>query len=374
MSARRNRMRTVVHALVIMAGAMSAACATQAKTAVDVPLPRVPVVSAQHRDIPLQNSYTGRVEAVHTVELRPRVSGELHAVLFREGQIVQKGAPLFRLDQRPYMIAVRRAEAEAATIAAQLTRAREESARAERLVASDAISIEEMERRRAEVATFESRLEMARAQVNEAALHLEFTTIVAPVTGRIGRAEVTVGNLVDGQTGSATRLAVLHSTDPVYVYFDLDPATASEAARSSRTLWRATVTGMNGGTTASGPIDFVDNGVGTDTGTLRVRARLNDIDGALLPGAVVRVIFHYGIARRSTVIPEVAIGTDQAGRYVLIATDEGMVEYRPVLLGAKAGPWRVVTSAIQPGDRIVLPGLPGLRPGMKVAPVEEAFQ
>ena len=373
MSARRNRVPTIVRAIAIIAGVMTAACATQAKTSVDAPLPRVPVVAAQHRDIPLQNSYTGRVEAVHTVELRPRVSGELEAVLFREGQIVQRGAPLFRLDQRPYVIALRRAEAEAATIAAQLTRAREESARAERLVASDAISIEEMERRRAEVVTLESRLEMARAQVSEAALYLEFTTVVAPVTGRIGRADVTVGNLVNGHTGSATRLAVLHSIDPVYVYFDLDPATASDAARSSRHLWRATVTGMNGGPTASGPIDFVDHGVGTDTGTLRVRARLHDIDGALLPGAVVKVNFHYGTARRSTVVPEVAIATDQAGRYVLIATDEGMVEYRPVSLGAKAGAWRVVTTAIQPGDRIVLPGLPGLRPGMKVAPVEEAL-
>ena len=373
MSVRRNRVPTVMHAIAIMAGAMTAACATQARTPVDAPLPRVPVVAAQHRDIPLQNSYTGRIEAVHTVELRPRVSGQLDAVLFREGQIVQKGAPLFRLDQRPYVIAVRRAEAEAATVAAQLARAREESARAERLVAADAISIEEMERRRAEVVTLESRLEMARAQINEAALHLEFTTVVAPVTGRIGRAEVTIGNLVNGQTGSATRLAVLHSTDPVYVYFDLDPATAVEAARASRTLWRATVTGMNGGSTASGPIDFVDNGVGTDTGTLRVRARLHDSAGALLPGAVVKVNFHYGTARRSTVIPEIAIATDQAGRYVLIANDQGLVEYRPVSLGAKAGAWRVVTTAIQPGDRVVLPGLPGLRPGMKVAAVEEVL-
>lgn len=374
MSARRNRVPSIMTALALVAAAMMAACATQARTSVDAPLPRVPVVAAQHRDIPLQNSFTGRVEAVHTVELRPRVSGELDAVLFREGQIVQKGAPLFRLDQRPYLIAVRRAEAEAATIAAQLARAREESARAERLVSSDAISIEELERRRAEVVTLESRLEMARAQVNEAALHLEFTTVVAPVTGRIGRAEVTVGNLVSSHTGSATRLAVLHSVNPVHVYFDLDPATAAEAARSSRNLWRATVAGMNGGATVSGPIDFVDNGVGADTGTLRVRARLDDVAGALLPGTVVKVNFHYGIARRSTVIPEVAIGTDQAGRYVLIANDDGTVEYRPVSLGAKAGAWRVVSTAIQPGDRIVLPGLPGLRPGMKVAPVEEAFQ
>lgn len=128
---------------------------------------------------------------------------------------------------------------------------------------------------------------------------------------------------------------------------------------------------MDGGAPATGPIDFVDNGVGVQTGTLRVRARLRDRQGRLLPGSVVRVAFRYGTAERAVVIPELAIGTDQGARYVLVAGVGGTVEYRPVTLGARTGSWRVVTDAIRPGDRVVLPGLPGLRPGMKVSPVEE---
>ena len=356
------------------AAAIGAGCAAPARAAGESPLPKVSVVTAEYRDIPLAGAYSGRVEAVHTVELRPRVSGALDAVMFREGGYVERGTPLFRIDQRPYTIALRRAEADAATIGAQLSRARDEFQRADRLVTSDAISVEEMERRRAEVATLESRLEVARAHVHDAALNIDFTTITAPVSGKIGRAEVTIGNLVNGGAAGATRLAVLHSTDPVHVYFELDPLTAAAAAQQPRRAWRAEVTPFDGGAPISGPIDFIDNGVGAQTGTLRVRARLANRDGRLLPGSVVKVGFQYGVALEATVVPEIAVGTDQAGRYVLVAAADGSVEYRPVKLGAKAGAWRVVTEAVRAGDRIVLPGLPGLRPGMKVQAVEEVMR
>jgi RND family efflux transporter MFP subunit len=357
-----------------VAAAIGSGCATPARAAGEPAAPKVAVVAAEHRDIALESAYTGRVEAVHTVELRPRVSGALEAVMFREGGYVERNTPLFRIDQRPYTIALQRAQADAATIAAQLARAKDEFARADRLVASDAISVEEMERRRSEVATLESRLEVARAQVNDAALNLDFTTVRAPVSGKIGRAEVTIGNLVNGSGGDGTRLAVLHSTDPVYVYFELDPLTASAAAQQPRSAWRADVTPFDGGTPISGPIDFIDNGVGAETGTLRVRARLANRAGRLLPGSVVKVGFQYGIARGSIVVPEIAIGADQGGRYVLVASSAGLVEYRPVTPAAKAGAWRAVNDVIRKGDRIVLPGMPGLRPGMKVQPVDEVMQ
>src|SRR5687768_451233 len=241
---------------------LTTACATQAQTAEAPAAPDVAVVAAQHRNVPLEGTYTGRVEAVHTVELRPRVGGALDQVLFREGMTVRQGTPLFQIDQRPYAIALRRAEAEAATVEAQLARAREEFQRAERLAAADAVSIEELERRRAEVGTLEGRQQAARAAVQDAALNLEFTTVHAPVDGRIGRAEVTAGNLVNGGPGNGTRLAVLHSIDPVYVYFDLDPSTAAAAMGHPRAQWIATVTSFDGGEALSGPIDFVDNGVG----------------------------------------------------------------------------------------------------------------
>jgi RND family efflux transporter MFP subunit len=295
-------------------------------------------------------------------------------VLFREGAVVRRGTPLFQIDRRPYAIALRRAEAEAATVDAQLARAGEEFRRAERLAAADAVSIEELERRRAEVGTLEARRDAARAAVQDAALDLEFTTVHAPVDGRIGRAEVTPGNLVTGGIGDGTRLAVLRSIDPVYVYFELDPATAAAAMRHARAHWTATVSALDGGEALSGPIDFVDNGVGPQTGTLRVRARLASRAGRLLPGAVVDVAFRYGVVNDAIVVPELAIGTDQGGRYVLVAAADGTVEYRPVSLGAKAGSWRVVNDAVRSGEQVVLPGLPGLRPGMTVTPVEEVVR
>lgn len=353
---------------------LSAACATQAKSANESPAPTVRVVAAEHRDIALENTFTGRVDAVHTVELRPRVGGALHQVLFREGDTVSEGTPLFAIDQRPYLIALRRAEADAATVDAQLTRARDELQRAERLVAADAVSIEELERRRAEVGTLEGRRDAARAAVQDAALNLEFTTVHAPVAGRIGRAEVMPGNLVSGGPAGGTRLAVLHSVDPMYVYFDLDPTTAAAAMRAPRTAWSATVSLLDGGSPVTGPIDFVDTGVGVQTGTLKIRARLSNSNGRLLSGSVVKVAFRYGTAEGATVIPELAIGTDQGSRYVLVVGGDGVVQHRPISLGAKSGSWRVVNDAVHAGDQIVLPGLPGLRAGMKVNPVTEVVR
>ena len=350
------------------------ACTTQAKAVSESAVPSVTVVAARHLDIPLETTFTGRVDAVHTVELRPRVGGALEKVLFREGGMVRQGTPLFENDQRPYVIALRRAEDEAATVAAQLARARDESQRAERLVAADAVSVEELERRRAEVGTLIGRRDAAQAAVQDASLNLEFTTVHAPVDGRIGRAEVTEGNLVNGGPGSGTRLAVLHSIDPIYVYFELDPVTAATAMRTPRSAWSAAVAPLDGGVPVSGPIDFVDNGVGVQTGTLKVRARLPNPRNELMPGSVVKVAFRYGKAEGATVVPELGIGTDQGSRYVLVAGPDGTVHYHPVTLGAKSGTWRVVTDGVRAGDRVILPGHPGLRPGMKVNPVSEVVR
>jgi multidrug efflux system membrane fusion protein len=353
---------------------VTVACTTQAQSAAVPPLPNVGVVAAEHRSIPLERSYTGRVEAVDSVELRPRVSGALDAVLFREGAFVRRGTPLFQIDRRPYAIALRRAQADAATADAQLARAREELQRAERLAEADAVAVEELERRRAEVEALSGRRDAAHAAVQHAALDLEFTTVAAPVDGRIGRTEVTPGNLVNGSHADGTRLAVLHSIDPIDVYFELDPGTAAAAMRQERRQWSASVMALDGGAAVTGVIDFVDNGVGHQTGTLRVRARLLNSSGRLLPGTVVKVAFRYGTAEAATVVPDVAIGTDQAGRYVLVANTQGVVEYRAITPGAKAGAWRAVGDTVRAGDHVVLPGLPGLRPGMKVNATTEVLR
>ena len=358
------------------AGLLVAACSTtQAESTAPAAPPRVGVVIAESRDIPLESTFTGRAEAIQRVELRSRVGGALEQILFREGGRVRAGAALFQIDRRPFEIAVRRAEADVAMVEAQLTRARDELSRAERLVEADAISVEEVDRRRSEVAGLTARLEATRAASADAALQLEWTTIHAPVDGTIGRAEVTVGNLVTAGPGNSTLLALLQSFDPIYVYFDLDPATAQRARANGQRNWRAAVSLFEGGDVLEGPVDFIDNSVGAQTGTLRVRARIPNPQGRLLPAAVVRVAFRYGLDRDVTMVPELAIGSDQGARYVLIAADDGTVEYRPVSLGAKSGAWRaVLNQSVTPGERIVLPGLPGLRPGMKVTPEAEVLR
>lgn len=347
----------------------TAACATQAQsTAAHPEPPTVKTVAAAQEDVPLEATFTGRVEPMQRVELRARVGGALDAVLFREGARVTAGTPLFRIDRRPYAIALTRAKAELAGIEAQRSRADQELARAERLVAQDAVSAEEVDRRRGEAAERTAQAEAARAAVADAELQLEFTTVRAPVAGTIGTLDVTVGNLVTGGPGNGTRLALLQSLDPVFVYFDLDPTTAARARRVNQSAWQARVTPFEGGEAITGPIDFVDHGVGTQTGTLRVRARIPNAGGRLLPSSVVRVAFRYGTAEDATVIPDVAIGTDQGQRYVLVANGSGVVEYRPLEIGPKVREWRVVANgAVRPGEQVLLPGLP-IRPGMIVVP------
>ena len=359
-----------------MAALVVSGCTTKATSAMAPPSPpQVSVVLAEERAIVPEAHFTGRVDAIDRVELRPRVSGALEAVLFREGASVTAGTPLFQLDPRPFDIAVRKAAGELAAASAQLRRAQSEMERAERLLKDDAIAEEEVIRRQSEVEALTARVESARATYSDALLNREFTVVRAPVSGRIGRAEVTRGNLVVGGPANGTRLARLHSIDPVYVYFDLDPATAEAARAADRRTWRAQVSAFASGTVAEGPVDFVDNGVSAQSGTLRVRARIVNPQATLLPDAVVKVRFQYGGPQRYTVVPDVAIGTDQGSRSVLVVDEAGELDQRTVTPGVIVGNWRVIrNNVVRPGEAIVLPGRPGLRPGMKVQALQEVLQ
>lgn len=353
-----------------------AACTTRAEAPPPSPAaPRVPVVLAEYRSLPQERTFTGRVAAVHAVDIRPRVGGALEAVLFTEGATVAKGAPLFIVDPRPYRIALQKARADRTTVQAELTLAVDELARAERLAKADAMSLEELERRRADVLRLHARVAAADAAVAEADLGVEFTTVRAPVAGRLGRADVTVGNLVAGGPDGGTRLTVLHSIDPVHVYFELDPTTAAMARATGRQRWRAFITPLDGGAPVSAPVDFVDNGVGAQSGTWPVRARVPNPHGQLLPGAVVRVTFRFGEVEKAVVVPDVAVGTDQGTRYVLVVTANNTVELRTIAAGAKAGAWRAIAGdTVRAGEAVILPGLPGIRPGMTVTAVKEVLQ
>jgi membrane fusion protein, multidrug efflux system len=354
-------------AVAVLGAALATGCTTQAQGPPTPAPPHVNGALAAARDMPLEATFSGRVEPIHRVELRSRVGGALDAVLYREGATVPAGMALFQIDRRPYEIALRRAQAEVASIEAQLTRAREEFDRATRLADADAVATEELDRRRSELASLTARLDAARAVTAEATLNLDWTVVRAPVDGAVGRADVTVGNLVTGGPGGGTRLALLQSLDPIYVYFDLDPVTAHAARITGQQAWRAIVSTFEDSTTVEGAVDFVDPAVGPQSGTLRVRARMPNARRRLLPSSVVRVVFRYGTASDVTVVPDVAIGSDQGTRYVLVAAPDGTLEQRPVSLGPKTGAWRALrTDTVTPGEQVVFPGLPGLRPGMKV--------
>jgi RND family efflux transporter MFP subunit len=339
-----------------------------AQAAAAAPTPSVTVASAQQRAVAQQFAQVGRVESAQRVEIRARVGGHIEAVLFQEGALVRAGQPLFRIDARPFEVALQRARAELQLAQAREALARSEAERAQRLAREQAISAEEVERRVAAHAEAAARSAAAQAQVQSAALDREFATITAPLTGRIGRAVVTAGNYV--AAGAAQPLATLTSVAPLHVYFEIgDPALVSEVAgrgRSSR--WQARIVDAQGGALlATAPVDFVDNEMAGQTGTLRLRARIDKPVDGLVPGQVVRVQLA-GTPRTSVLVPENAIASDQGQPFVLVVNAQQQVEYRPVKLGPAQSDQRVIVSGIAAGDSVIVSGLMKIRPGMKVQP------
>jgi RND family efflux transporter MFP subunit len=349
-------------------GCQPAAGQANAQTPAAAPVPAVTVASAQQQAVAQQFAQVGRVESAHRVEIRARVGGHIEAVLFKEGDLVRAGQPLFRIDARPFDVALQRARAELQLAQAREALARSEAERAQRLARDQAISAEEVERRVAAHAEAVARSAAAQAQVQSAALDREFATITAPLTGRIGRALVTVGNYV--AAGATPSLATLNSVAPLHVYFEVgDPALVSEVAgrgRSSR--WQAQIVDAHAGALlATAPVDFVDNEMTGQTGTLRLRARIDKPVDGLVPGQFVRVQLA-GAPRSSVLVPEQAIASDQGQPFVLVVNSQQQVEYRSVKLGTAQGDQRVIASGIAAGDSVIVSGLMKIRPGMKVQP------
>jgi RND family efflux transporter MFP subunit len=327
----------------------------------------VTVATPVVRDVPVVRTYPGHVEAVERVELRPRVSGYIQSVDFKEGDVVRKGAVLVRVDPRPYAAAVAEAAAalDKARAAAEL--AEREQQRAERLLERQATSTEEAERRAAEAQVARASVAAAEAALARARLDLEHTTIVAPINGRIGRAEVTAGNLVS----STDRLAVLVSNEALYVRFDVDEKAFAGKAPGE---WTARFTLPDApGKTYDGPLAFLDNEVTAGTGTIRARIRVRRPDAALLPGRYGQVQLVVGERRKALLVDEKALGADQGARFLLVVGREDTVEYRPVSVGSRIGPYRVIEQGLEPGERIVVTGLMRVRPGMPVAAREVAM-
>jgi len=324
------------------------------------------------------DSYTGRFEAVDTVEIRPRVSGYIDQVLFQDGEIVNKGAILFQIDPRPYAADIKQAEGRLAQARSELVLAEENLTRAEMLIASQTIAASLFDQRRQAQRASQAALNGAQGALARARLNLEFTRVRAPITGRISRKLVSAGNLVTGGDSGGTLLTNVVTIDPIDIYFDIDEGSflsytdiAIAGGRSVTSMLgtpaRIALEGENS-PTRSGTLNFLDNRLDQSTGTLRARVRISNSDHSLSPGQFGRVSIIGAPAHRALLVPEASITNDATRLVLKTIGSDNRVSVRAVTLGRKFGELREITGGLKPDDRVVVSGLQRANPGDLVMP------
>jgi len=348
---------------------------SQAVAAGQVPPPKVKVAQPLQKEVLEWDEYTGRIEAVETVEIRARVDGYLDKVNFRAGDKVKKGDLLFVIDPRPYSAEQNRAEGELERARARLELAKNDLQRAEHLRRSKAISEEEYDARSKGQREALAAVRAAEASAQTARLNVEFTEVRAPISGRIGRELVTQGNLVSGG-GGGTLLTVIVSVDPVYVYVDADEravlryrrlAEAGKRTNARETRIPAKLALIDESDFPhDGYIDYIEPRMDPGTGTLRARGVFPNPKELLSPGFFGRVRVPGSAPYQGHLIPDRAIGTDQGQKFVWIAKDDGSVEYRRIVPGTAVGSMRVVSDGLRFGDWVVIEGIQKIRPGTKI--------
>jgi len=308
-------------------------------------------------------SYSGRIEAIDKVDIRPLVPGTIVAVHFKDGSFVKKGDPLFTIDPRPYAAEVDRAQAQLAAAQARNGYSATDAARAERLLADNAIAKRDYDQSQNAAHEALANLKAAQAALETAKINLTYTQIVAPVAGRVSRAELTLGNIVSAGS-SAPLLTTIMSVSPIYVSFDVVEQTYLRyLSRDSKTSVPVSL-GLadESGYSREGGVDSVDNRLDTGSGTIRVRARFDNADGSLLPGLYARVKVGGGTPHKAVMVDDAAIGTDQDKKFVMVVDAQNKVQYREVHTGNLHDGLRVIDSGVQPGERIVVNGLQRARP------------
>src|SRR5688572_8792795 len=328
----------------------------------------VPVAVIEEREVTTWDEFSGRLEAVERVDVRSRVAGAVKSVHFSEGALVTRGALLVTIDTDPYAAEVDRAEAQVIAAQARVNYTRSERGRAQRLWDESAIARRELDERVNAAQEAEANLRAAQAAFQSARLNLSYTQVRAPVSGRVGRLEVTVGNLVAAGPG-APILTTLVSVNPIYASFDADEHVVLRALHEGKqgiAVEAETVT--NGGKQLRGRLQLIDNQVNTRSGTVRVRAVFDNRDGSLIPGQYVKLRMGRAKAEPALLVSERAIGTDQSKRFVIVVGPDDKAIWREVTLGGTANGQRIVTSGLEAGERIVVNGLQRVRPGMQLAP------
>jgi multidrug efflux system membrane fusion protein len=347
-----------------------------AKPPAEAPAPvSVSVASALQKSVTEWDDFSGRVEAIDRVDIRPRVAGTIDVVHFQEGQLVKKGDLLFTIDPRPYQAELARADAAVAGAQATLALSKTELDRTQRLIEEHAVAQRELDQRQNALAEANATLQAAVAARLTARLNLQYTAITSPVSGRVSRAEITVGNVI-AAGATAPVLATVVSVSPVYVNFEVDESTylryaSNGAVGNSGTDHIPVAIGLTNedGYPRHGKIKSFDNRLNTGSGTIRVRAVFDNTNGALTPGMYARVRTGGAAAENAVLIDDRAVGTDQDKKYVMVLGSDNKVTYRAIKLGPMVDGLRIVRSGLQKDEKIVVNGLQRIRPNDTVTPV-----
>lgn len=338
-----------------------------APQAAAAPAPVLTVAAPIARDVTLWDEYIGRFEASKAVEVRPRVSGAITGIHFTDGQIVRQGQPLFTIDPRPYRAALAEARASAASARSDLALAKLELDRANRLVDIEAVSQSEIDRLRARVSAANAALAGAEARIAARALDVEFTTVRAPLSGRISDRQIDAGNLVSAGDAGGTLLTTINALDPVYFTFQGSEALFLKTKREGGDEGAAVEVRLQDESDYrwKGQLDFTDNGLDPRSGTIRARASFRNPEMFLTPGMFGNMRLSTGQTARALLVPAAAVQTDQARKIVYVVGKDGMVAAKPVEIGPEVDGLRVIRSGLAPADQVVINGYQFARPGTK---------
>jgi len=329
--------------------------------------PPVSVAPAVQRPVADSEEFSGRLEAAEYVELRPRVSGTIDKVHFTDGALVRKGDLLFSIDPRPFEAEAARAQSQLTSMKARFELAQSELARAQKLLDSQAVSKQEVDQLAASQRTSQADIQGAEAALRIARLNIEYAQVRAPIAGRVSRANVTAGNVVNEQSV----LTTIAGVSKVYAYFDGSERTYLRL-KEAKTGGRAPKVRMalldEQGFPHEGEVDFIDNRLNPQTGAVRMRATFDNASSRFTPGLSARLRMESATAYNAVLVPERAIGTDQTKKFVYVVEADGKPQFREVHLGALADGMRVVQGSVKPGEHVVVDGLQRIQPGMTVAP------
>lgn len=360
--------RLLISALVLAAAAHTAACSpAKSQPVAAAPPAAVEVAPVVFKPLRQWAEFTGRLEAVDTVDIHPRVGGFIDSIRFVEGARVRKGEVLFQIDPRPYQAEVDRLSAELERARATAVLAGANADRGRRLIEQDAIAQSELERLQSEAKAAQANVAAAQAGLRTAQLNLSFTRVVSPIDGRVSRAAITKGNLVS----TADLLTTVVSDGPIYASFDTDEQTYLKYASAERGKSAPIYLGLmdEEGFPHKGRLAFIDNVVDDKSGTINGRGLFDNEGGRFTPGMFARIKLVSTAVETVALAPERALGTDLGKRYVLVLSPTNHVEYRAVTLGQAVGELRIIRDGLKPGDKVVVSGLQKVRPGDAVTPM-----